>query len=183
MEKYTDVVLDLETLGTKPETKPIILSIGAVALNLEDPKVPFQYYYSALDTEDQVDCGHTADPDTIDWWRKQSSAARQAVFEADFVATPDGLGGFAKWCEELKIESIWGNGSNFDNVLLRVLFNSFGLDFPTMYWSDRDMRTLVALNGGKPQVKFKGIAHHALDDAKREALMIQAMWGAVRGRR
>lgn len=177
-ESRTDIVLDIETLHNEPEAKPVVLSIGAVALNLDgedtyDSLLNHSFYH-VLDPAPQKKVGHTEGEDTVNWWSKQDPTARAAVFNVPLSHPEEVTKAFAEWMNGYRATHLWGNGAVFDNVITRILFRSFGVEFPIKFWNDMDLRTIMRLNGGKPDVAFTGCKHHALDDAIHEALMLQA---------
>ncbi|WP_409277834.1 3'-5' exonuclease [Providencia rustigianii] len=69
---------------------------------------------------------------------------------------------------------VWGNGVDFDNVILRNAYNSVGLEPFWNHWNNRCVRTIVELgrNAGidpKTTLPFVGEPHNALDDAIHQA--------------
>lgn len=179
---YTDVVVDLETLGTK--SGAVIVSIGAVSFNSHDTDNwetlddEGRCFYAVLNLDEQVLAGHTIDPDTVLWWMKQDVMARKVYDEHKEGVAPV-LTRFAEFCEGTK--RLWGNGSSFDNVLLRALYDTYKLPFPYNFWNDMDLRTLKFASGIQKFDINQGLAHHALDDAKYEALCIQDCMRAFAG--
>ncbi len=170
MINATHYVVDLETMGTGP--KAAIVSIGCVRVEQGQIAVPF---YERVDLQSSIAAGGEVDASTMQWWLQQSAEARAEVngslgaldlntalhllaqFMADGRATPDKI-------------LVWGNGSSFDNVILRSAFERSWGKAPWQFWNDRDMRTLLAIfPEAKKAVDFVGTKHHALDDALHEA--------------
>lgn len=175
-----NVMLDLETLGTKPGS--VILSIGAVEF---DKTGMYREFYKEISVASSNNWGLTADQSTIEWWGKQSPEAR-ATFDRCHTSEPDGLNDtlveFTEWLHFCKggIDKLklWGNGSDFDNVLLDAAYRAAGLAYPIKYWNHRCFRSLKGL----PMVNGKGLEpiragthHNALDDAKHQALWALAI--------
>lgn len=180
---HTDIVLDLETLGVNSDAP--ILSIGAVRFDpyANDVWDSFSYtFYRVLPAQIQLTkYGRKPDASTIQWWLDQSDGAK-AVFNHPDVdptrAINQALEEFADFTTGVKY--IWGNGSTFDNTILRSLFAATGQNWPLPYWADADLRTLQRLaKVDKPATNPRMIQHHALDDAKYEALCIQHFFRAL----
>ena len=177
---YTDISLDLETLGTAPGS--VILSIGAVAFNIDDPThrwlpASLPRFDVAIDTASAVAEGLTIDPDTVMWWLRQSDEARHAMAQKQGQAAPlhAALRAFREFVGVDTVGSdtvrIWGNGSDFDNVLLAEAYRKHGIAAPWKFWNNRCLRTLRAMNPDVPRVKPR-LAHDALSDAEAQAATI-----------
>jgi hypothetical protein len=70
-----DIMLDLETLGTKPGG--IILSIGAAQFDLKKGLIDADNtFYENIQISDSVEKGFTITGETIEWWFKQDDNAR-----------------------------------------------------------------------------------------------------------
>lgn len=161
----THFSVDLETLGRRPGCK--ILSIGAVVIT---PSGLGREFYVTLTTEDQH--GLHEDPETIEWWSKQSPEARRVMTEpkTSFVS---GMTSFREWCALLggpRSIAPWGNGADFDNAILHCAFDAAGVDCPWEFWQNRCYRTLKNLGGAPKLSKREGVYHNALDDAKTQGL-------------
>lgn len=164
------IVLDLETLSTKPNAA--VISIGAVALDSEGNFLG--EFHQALNPDQP---GRDVDLTTIQWWESQSAEAQEASYKAkDTVTATVGMYMFSAWIccvgvpEKVKM---WGNGSSFDCTILSSLYDqSHELRHPKpwAWWDDRDMRTLLdAFPAAKDVGEFVGVKHHALHDARHEA--------------
>jgi len=172
---YKEIIVDIETLDTEPSA--VVLSIGAVKFNLNEEDNydtlddPARCFYSIIDVTAQIrDLRRTVSFDTTAWWIKQNKDA-QGVFLGERPDIETTLHSFTRFCGRIK--NLWGNGSNFDNTILRSLYSDMGMIFPFAYWDDRDIRTLKYLAGDKKPNIARGTEHHALEDAKYEALCCQ----------
>jgi exodeoxyribonuclease VIII len=156
-------MLDLETLGVRPGCK--ILSVGAVVFG---PAGLGAEFYSEIDVETQPQL--TTDPDTFAWWQKQAPAARDRLFSREGKeALSTASVCFEGWLARVAPDAlVWGNGADFDNVILSAAYTAQGLKQPWGPWNGRCYRTLKAL---RPDVKLvrSGTHHNALDDAKSQA--------------
>jgi hypothetical protein len=99
---------------------------------------------------------------------KQSDAAR-AIYTNDKPKPklPDVLAQLIDWYNSQDMPT-WGNGSTFDNVILRNAFRACNYEPPWSYWNDRCYRTLKSQH---PDVKMArtGTHHNAYDDAVSQA--------------
>ena len=158
-----DVMLDLETLGTSPGS--VILSIGAVYFDSGGLGDTFS---CIIDRKTSLDVGLTTDFDTLLWWKNQSPEARK-VLEDGGLPLPIALRSFndflAMGGEDVRV---WGNGSDFDNVLLIAAFKAAGITLGWKFRNNRCFRTIKNLTK-VPEPVRAGTYHNALDDAKHQA--------------
>lgn len=172
-------MIDLETLDTRPSA--VVLSIGAV---LFDPNSDFlgPTYYAKLEIADQVERGRTKSAATMEWWAKQSDAAREEAFGMkDKQPTEIVLSSLRQFINHAVVNSglvgVWGNGAAFDNVIVNDLYASFGAARPWPYWMDCCFRTVKSLwtPDGFVKPERQGTHHNALDDATHQARYLQAL--------
>lgn len=165
-----DIMIDIETLGTRTDCP--VISIGAVAFDLN--KI-YDKFYIALDVKDQIDSGkRKVDADTIKWWMSQGDAAKK-VFKENFKDNSVGLSEFAYWIITFKGEKyVWGNGATFDISILESLMYDYGIDIPWKYNKIMDQRTIKRFLGKDIEMVRKGTYHNAIDDALTQAEYIQS---------
>ncbi len=172
-----DVMVDLETLGSTPGS--IILSIGAVAFSSGTNMGAWPTFYTVISTESSELFDLTKDEDTIAWWNRQSPEARMVLADAgesDSPGLPIALSDFNGFlraqCRNYKDIRLWGNGADFDNVLLCSAFRAANMKPHWSYAGHRCFRTLRNLFPDLAQVQFPPgkTAHHALDDALAQAV-------------
>ena len=168
------VVIDLETLSTRPNAA--ILAIGAVAVDIIAGKV-IDEFSTTIDYEEGRALGvfHESE-ETWAWWKKQGARAVQATFKREHSYTV-GLKLFCSWYYKIKEKAdghknvpVWGNGASFDNAILSHAFAVFGIKQPWFYTNDRCYRTLAALFpiAGKKKSGPKHLQHIVVEDARRE---------------
>ena len=162
------VMVDLETLGVG--YRPVIVSIGAVVFSPGRPETG-EEFYGKIDAVEAEAAGLHIEAGTVKWWLQQSEAARKVFKGGD--ALRDELLRFLDWMGTGT--RLWGNGSNFDNRILREAYEVVGMRCPWHYRDDRDMRTFMDLHPGV-DVEREGTHHHALDDAK---FQVQCMAAAA----
>ncbi len=153
------VMLDLETFGT--DTNSVIVAIGAVLFDFEDDTV-FETWYQVVDARSCVDAGLVMTPETVMWWLKQNDEAR-AMFNVQGMDLKTTLHLFDSWIKEHNPEGVWGNGSDFDNVLVANACKAVGRPLPWKYYKNMCFRTIKNLF--KVEIKRDGIHHNAVHDA------------------
>lgn len=183
------IMLDLETLDTA--SSAVVISIGAVAFDPYTNALGDKFYVEM--TEDiaaQQARGRTISGDTVRWWMQQDALAKR-VFS---VPPPDGvlrastleaLSGFALFVAANgdRDAELWGNGVDFDNVILGSLYDAFGLRKPWSFGRNRCYRTMKNLGiGPRKPANHTGIPHNALDDAVTQAVHLQEIMAAIGGK-
>jgi len=161
------IMLDLETFGNTPGA--VIVSIGAVKFDETGITDRFE---CRIDPESCVRHGLKLDASAVVWWLKQSAKARAAISKSKGLALPQALEKFAAWVGNPKTE-IWGQGSDFDNVLLAAAYRACDMEPPWFYGFNRCYRTISRMH--RTDVPFQGVAdakaaHTALADAEAQAL-------------
>lgn len=163
-----DCMLDLETMGNGPDAA--IIAIGAVAFDAAKGVLPDgvdTHFYALVDLSDAMRCGGVVDGDTVMWWMARDESAR-AQFKEAAQTTLSALTNFALWMDRNKIKNVWGNGADFDNVILSAAYRRLELPLPWKFYNNRCYRTVKNM---VPHIKLQrvGTYHNALDDAKSQA--------------
>ena len=159
-----DVMVDLETLGTTPGC--VILSIGAVAFDRVAGTLGNEFYVN-LDPDSCRGFGLSVNPQTVEWWARQSPEARAAL-ESDQLPLGLALAAFTGFFKLNGGRTIWGHGANFDPPVLEAAYRALGVTPPWKYWAVRDTRTLYELADVSPD-RTEGVHHNALADAVSQA--------------
>lgn len=163
---YSNVMLDLETMGNGPDAA--IVAIGAVAFDVASGEIG-PAYYNRVTLESAVQGGGVIDASTVAWWMQQGDEARQEIYRPGGVTLGDALRSFAIWVAEHAHDTeMWGNGASFDNVILRGAYARQGLQPPWAWWNDRCYRTIKAQHRNVP-FERSGTHHNALSDATSQA--------------
>ncbi|EGF1717609.1 exonuclease [Escherichia coli] len=171
------LMIDLETMGKNPDAP--IISIGAIFFDPQTGDMGPEFSKTIdLDT-----AGGVIDRDTIKRWLKQSREAQSALL-TDEIPLDDALLQLREFIDENSGEffvQVWGNGANFDNVILRRSYERQGIPCPWRYCNDRDVRTIVELGktigfDARTAIPFEGVRHNALDDARHQAKYVSAIW-------
>ncbi|EET2982980.1 TPA: 3'-5' exoribonuclease [Escherichia coli] len=171
------LMIDLETMGKNPDAP--IASIGAVFFEPQTGEQGPEFSKII----DMGTCGGTVDISTIEWWLQRSGEARAAIL-ADRIPLDDALLQLREFIDENSGEffvQVWGNGANFDNVILRRSYERQEIPCPWRYTNDRDVRTMVALGlvmdfDARNVTTFEGERHNALHDARYQAKYVSAIW-------
>lgn len=184
---FEHCMLDLETMSTAPNAA--VIAIGAVMFNLKpkfgvDPMGP--EFYRVIDLKSSMGHGLVVDASTIQWWMRQEDAARNLFVDNPGSPLPAVLADFSSWLSwaagrTTNIVKVWGNGSDFDNVILKSAYDACGLEVPWKYSNNRCYRTMRAMMfPNATAAPFKGTKHNALDDAKNQAIHLVMSQGEAK---
>lgn len=194
-KKYTDIMVDLETLDTIPSAA--ILSIGAVAFNLDEQESVKDYLYGVnctarsfeivVDLKNQVEWDRrTIGADTFRWWMGQDATAK-AVLMKKGVPLWNALEIFNQWVHSVSKDAattrLWGNGAAFDNAILRDAYGKCGIEHSIRFRNDMCYRTLKTMfMPGKVEVEDQNLltAHNARHDAIFQAVVLQKLWAKIK---
>jgi hypothetical protein len=198
---FTDIMLDLETLGTG--NNAAIIQIGAVAFNADGKNDPL--WANSPDTlarlrqgfRVNVDLAESRHPGVIDasnveWWLQQSPEARASITKAEGrLELGAALEAFVRWLctiagTNFRALRMWSNGPTFDEVILRAAFTRYGMTMPLYFRGSRCCRTMVEmaeLHGWNREVVAALTCtditkHDALSDAVFQArgVVSQRLW-------
>lgn len=180
MNKFKHLMIDLEVMAKKPDGA--IAAIAAVPFDIASGVTDDALFYDVVDLRSSEKHGGSIDADTVLWWLGQSENARGEITHSKMIELPAALvrlnSFISEFCEEQV--QVWGNGSSFDNVILRSAYENCGITPFWKYRNDRDVRTIVELgrNAGidpKKDFPFVGEAHNALDDALHQVNYVVAI--------
>jgi len=175
------IMIDLETMGLRPDAA--IVSIGAVhfegftdqsldhgaVLGHNDLRV-VDTLHVAVSLKSCLDAGLTTDQSTVDWWAKQSAQARSSWQQEGAPTLLEALTQLSRWAlRDSSDRQVcpWGNGADFDLVLLKSAYGAIGADPPWRYYNHRCYRTVKGLFP-VAEVPRQGTHHNALDDAMHQ---------------
>lgn len=165
-------MLDLETLGTRPDC--VILTLGAVKFDPYSLREPGPGIYFRVDVDEQTALGREVQEDTLNWWLNQAEDIREeALGEQDRVS-------LATLYQDLNrflvgVNNIWAQGPVFDIAILENLYRQCGWPTPWQFWQISDSRTLFKVHGD-PRVKGKAGLHNALEDCVSQAVAVQQIY-------
>lgn len=162
------VMIDLETMSNL--SNAAIVALGAVEFDLTEATLG-RTFYTPIDLESSVEAGCMMDAGTVLWWLNQSEEARR-VFAEESADLTSALEQFSDWLSKCNVPAnkicIWGNGANFDNVILAHAYRQCGIEQPWLFINDRCYRTVKNLFH-HIKMERSGIHHNALDDAVSQA--------------
>lgn len=175
-----DIMVDLETIDSCSTSG--LLSIGACRINwaarlIEDP------FYVVVCPDSCKAVGLTESEDTMKWWARQSEEARR-VFTDPNVPLPEALHRFTRYLSQWNRNKvrIWGNGSDFDNVILANAYKACGSVAPWRFYNNRCFRTMKNVFSDVIKIPERGGTHHnALDDAVFQAEVLLQLKGKISG--
>lgn len=169
-----DLMIDLETLDTSPNC--VILSIGIVTFDPKGEDI-VEHWELKPTIEDQTEIhNRIINDDTLRWWSEQSPAALEEAF------TENGRISFRECMEQLyKIgwqkRAVWSHGASFDVVAcetaMRQTLTEYPNPIPWSFWTVRDTRTLYEIAGVSLKDGGYTTTHKAVEDAERQALIVQ----------
>lgn len=184
--KPKEIMLDIECMGKG--SKAPITSLGAVVFNPNTGELGNEFevvvnlnssaYYGEMDAS------------TVVWWLQQSDEAR-AIYAKDTPKSTlkDALTQFNEWLSaqgDANDLYLWGNGKEFDNVIVRNAFDACRIKPNFSHWNDSDVRTIVKMGRDilnidpKTTLEREGTHHSALDDAKFQARYVSKIWQAFK---
>lgn len=196
----THLMVDIETMGTKPNAP--VITIGAV---LFDPRKQDDVGYleqrgflRRVDIADALKYG-SVEPDTLKWWLQQDDRAIKELVNGETVPLKQALEEFRQYAvhrwpkgddkffnghSQLPVSCIvWAKSPDFDCKILEHACEAVGETFPFKFFQYRCVRTLQDLafpNGPDSVPKFQyGVAHDARADAVNQALVVQAGYKAL----
>lgn len=180
-----DVMIDLETWGTRPGCA--IRSIGAVCFDPNTDELGAEFYANVRNQGESH--GLTVDPKTFKWWGEPEQDLANAMLLTGQRSLGDVAQSFREWFYGVNGGNVWAHGAAFDQPIWDVASNAVGVAVPWHYRAVRDTRTLYALAEFEPAtVPNEGTPHHALADARYQAICVQramaklrSPWGPIRG--
>ena len=159
-----DVMVDIETLGTKSDST--IFQISAVAFDIATGR-HFDKFNRIADITKNEDYEMNVTGSTLVWWLNTNPELLADLLNKGKGSSKRLLEDFHRWLEELDSNDIhlWGNGILFDNKMIQHQFELNGLEYPIKYKNDRDLRTLVDLTCAKLGLTEKELRNKYYDPA------------------
>ena len=166
-------MLDIETLGTRPEA--VVVTLGAVKFNPYTLDEPGPGIYMRLDADEQIALGREVREDTMLWWMSQAEDVREEALGegADRIRLEEMYHQLNRFL--VGADNIWCQGPAFDMVIIEDLYRQVGKPTPWQFWQVRDSRTLFGVFGD-PRPKNRDSAHNALMDCVYQAMGIQQIY-------
>lgn len=193
--RYKHLMIDIETMGT--DRKAPVLAIGAVPFQLHREHcaiAPSGHHWEirlTLEANEQI--GRRANPATVEWWLRQSDAARAALLaEPRCDSATDFAVEFLRRIEndpvlDLGELHLWAKPPQFDIVILQDFLDdalpAFS-EWPAPQRLERDSRPLIDLAkamGWNDCFPAPVVEHGALSDAVEQAEQVVRIWRRATG--
>lgn len=163
-------MLDLETMGTSSSSA--IAAIGAVIFDYRNVYVE-QKFYRVIDLRTSLG---NIEADTVLWWLQQSDDVRTQLTRNQFKFI-DTLLDFKLFVDAIRSRDkekkvcMWGNGADFDNVILDNAYKRIEQQTPWRYSENRCYRTMKNIFSFIPVVAYSDafVSHRADHDAINQA--------------
>lgn len=185
------ISIDLETLG-KQKPRAAIATIGMVAVDIGTGQEAAAFY-ARVERSSALRVGQ-ADQDTLDWWSRQPDAARAEIEQGDtplrtaLLSLAEAIK-FATDGRDPSDVAFVARAPSFDLAILDYHYSCYGLETPWQYWQERDHRSIedawceaIRLGGGEC-LSYRDatvVEHHALEDARWQALYLLNLRDALR---
>lgn len=170
-DRFTDLSIDLETLGTVPGS--VITQIGVAAFNADGHGPVFMDTFF-VDPQSCIDLGMTVQWSTIKWWLQQSDAARSMFALAMGRKLEDALHQVNDFIRNFMQDgfTVWGYGATFDIALLECAYRAAKFAAPP--WSYRQVACARTLCGAMQVERPKSAREHVGgEDAAAQAMLVQ----------
>lgn len=176
--RYTDVMVDLETLGTTADS--VIMSIGAVKFNPSNGAIDSAAFYASVSIDSNLELGRKINEATLIWWMQQSPGS-QNVFHEPKQTLVAALRAFGDWWGTDNKMLIWSNGADFDIPMMAHAMQHSRIATPWQFFNARCYRTVKNTKAAKcvPRPDNPN-AHNALADAIYQAKHLCSIFAATK---
>lgn len=203
MKENKFVVIDIETLGTTPDS--IIVDLSAVWFNPNERNdhqdLMNQSFNVKFSVSQQKKLGFNVSKGTLDWWKNQDKKAQKMIMPAKYDhKISEGFDAFKLWCTEngiyRKKDVQWFSrgGTVFDfpiieNKFVYITNQEVYNDYtPWFFWTVNDVRTVIrtaTLDFSKTELDVSDALdmesitlHNSIDDCILEAAQLQLVFNA-----
>lgn len=182
MMDYTDLMIDLETLGTAPGS--IFTQIGLCAFRAEpDAGNLMESRNIFVDMDSALRHGLKVNGSTLRYWLREKDAPRLMMADEVGTSLTSALLGLSSWVQGRfgrpehgsSLLRVWGYGPSFDIALLDYAAEITELKLPWEHGQIRCVRTMKELFPGAHRPD-PVIGHVGEDDAIAQAYWVQNMW-------
>lgn len=172
--KYTDLMIDIETLGRRPGCA--IIQIAAVPFNINTGEVSKNTFKMSINLDHQLKSGKgfTYCKNTYKWWKGTNKSLFSQLSKSKTTYNQVGQK-FQEWFNSLEDDQnirVWGNSNRFDIGIIEGWYlKAIGQKFNPFWntWLERDVRTIASLDPTiKTKTKFIGTKHDAINDCKHQ---------------
>lgn len=169
-----DIMIDIESLDTSPYC--VILTIGAVRFDPKGMGIVEKLELRPTIEDQTEQYNRIINDDTIRWWSEQSPAAlEEAMSDHGRQSLKDCMEQLYKFCWNRR--AVWSHGAPFDVVVMETAMRQTLTDkpnpIPWPFYTVRDTRTLFEIAGVKLKDGGHKTSHKAVEDAERQAIVVQ----------
>lgn len=178
----TDIMLDIETLGTK--TGATIFQIAAASFDITEGEIKDTVNLTGDIAKYE---SLAVDGSTLKWWLDTDADLLKSLLSGGMLSEQELLTELLSWISKQASDSkdiyLWGNGILFDNVKISDLCAKQGVPYPIFYRNDRDVRTileLASLKSGQTEKELRESVtaenerkHDAFDDVKFQIRLVR----------
>ena len=169
-----DLMIDIESLDTSPYC--VILTIGIVRFDPYGEGIAEGWTLKPTIEDQTEQYNRIVNDDTIRWWSQQSpEALEEAMGDKDRMSL--------KNCMEVVYHigwnrrAVWSHGAPFDVVACETAMRQTLTDrpnpIPWPFYTVRDTRTLFEIASVKLKDGGHVTSHKAVEDAERQAIVVQ----------
>jgi hypothetical protein len=177
-----NIMLDLETMGTRPGSAIVIIAAlpftNRSEWTADESKETLwgrDHFYTRIDLNSCIAEGLTVDPLTQAFWNEQDDTIKhEALVAGPRIPIRQALAEFSEWyTKHSGYTTLWGNGSSFDCGILAEAYKVLGMTPPWKFWHERDLRTVIDIGGMSARDMPQTNLHHALWDCWRQVIGYQ----------
>lgn len=183
-----DVMVDLETLGIRPNAA--IVAIGAWPFRLDGQPTNHPSFYRNVSAEDSIASGLSVSGETIMLWLRRPETAWERLLTPEPVDLDQALADFQGWCAALCSDGepdgfrLWAHGENFDIPILESAYHASALKKPWRHDACRDARTLFHAADMDWEAEMAGLDGTECDVraiARMQATLVKRAWHQLKG--
>lgn len=183
---YPDVMVDIETTGTRPDTTAII-QLAAVKFNLAEGTVDHNFFDRAL----MIPPTRFWDEDTREWWLSDKADILQGIYSR--MENPKMvLEDLAAWANNDRDFNqplrFWSKPLSFDFPFISSYFREFEITNPWNFREANDQNTWIRARFFpeeappiEKELDFVGDAHNALQDTLHQVKVLFEAYERTKG--
>ena len=175
---FPDIMVDIETTGTQPETTNII-QIAAVRFNLAERTVSPDFFNRCL----LPTTTRFWDEDTRKWWGKMPELLSSILGRAE--PAPRVLQAFSTWAGTGA--RMWAKPISFDFTFLQSYFREFDIMNPFNFRECMDQNTFIRARHFpelapkyEKEIEFNGEEHDAISDVLHQIKVVSTCYEATK---
>ena len=177
------LMLDLETLGTKPGC--VILEFSAAVFWPDAPEShPLEVRKWQISVTSCLRAGLSIDPDTVAWWLTQNREAQIAVLcqpeVGERMDLAEALKELAAYAVQHRVSYVWGKGPTFDLAILKAAFEAAKVAGFWNFWAERCVRTIYDLASPVFEWASPKLAHDSREDVAAQVSNVVRIWKLIR---